>query len=64
MQGEETPLKGELKVNTAAEMGSDSQQKGKKAGKQNAEKQFFFFFLKSKSSPLLFPGRFKNLSTS
>lgn len=29
MQGEETPLKGELKVNTAAEMGSDSQQKGK-----------------------------------
>lgn len=63
MQGEETPLKGELKVNTAAEMGSDSQQKGK-GRKAKCRKAIFFFFLKSKSSPLLFPGRFKNLSTS
>lgn len=55
MQGEETLLKGELKVNTAAEMGSDSQQKGKKAGKQNAEKQFFFFFSEKQKLSATFP---------
>lgn len=54
MQGEETPLKGELKVNIAAEMGSDSQQKGK-GRKAKCRKAFFFFFSEKQKLSATFP---------